>query len=195
VAAGMNDKLTEPVKGMDPIQSELLEAIIRTVASSRQAMLQPHDAGPTALTAADELRRLLGQQSGVTIPRIALVTKVFSYGDYEIISPPRFKAGTDIHAYVYTEVSNFRCEPVEGDRLRALLGQRVQVFDNAGQVVWERHESNIEDRVRTPRRDFFIPFPMRLPATLPAGDYVLKVTIEDHVGGTTDQQRLSFSIQ
>lgn len=195
LAAGMNDKLTEPVEGMDAIQSELLGAIVQTVATSRRAMLEPYDATANALTAVDELRRILGQQSGVIIPRVVLVTKVYSYGDYEVINPPRFKAGSEIHAYVYTEVANFRCEPIDEDRLRTLLGQRVQVFDAAGQVVWERHEDNIEDRVRTPRRDFFIPFPIRLPATLPPGDYVLKVTIEDHIGDTTDQQRLSFSIQ
>lgn len=195
LAAGMDHKLTEPVKGMDPIQSELLQAIVQTVTSSRQAMLEPLDSGYNAISAADELRRLLGQQTGVSIPRMALVTKVSSYGDYELISPPVFKAGNEIHAYLYTEVANFRCEPVDGDRLRTLLGERVQVFNAAGTVVWERHEKNIEDKVRTPRRDFFIPFPLRLPATLPAGDYVLKVTIEDHIGGTTDQQRLSFTIQ
>lgn len=195
LAAGMNDKLKKPVEGMDPIQSELLGAVVETVAASRQAMLEPYDATANALTAADELRRILGQQSGVIIPRIVLVTKVYSYGDYEVINPPRFKAGSEIHAYVYTEVANFRCEPIDEDRLRTLLGQRVQIFDAAGQVVWERHEDNIEDRVRTPRRDFFIPFPVRLPATLPPGDYVLKVTVEDHIGDTTDQQRLSFSIQ
>ena len=105
------------------------------------------------------------------------------------------QAGGEINAYVYTEIGNFHSEPVDGDRLRTLLGEKVQVFDSAGKTVWERHESNIEDRARTPRRDFFIPFPIHLPANLPAGDYVLKVTIEDRIGGTTDQQRLSFSIQ
>jgi hypothetical protein len=195
LAAGMDAKLAEPVKGMDPIQSELLDVIVKAVATSQKAMLEPMNASSSALAATEELRRLLGQQSGVSIPRIVLVTKVASYGDYEEISPLRFAAGSDIHAYVYTEVANFRSEPIEGDRLRTLLSERVQVFDSSGKVMWEHQESNIEDRVRTPRRDFFIPFPMKLPATLAPGEYVLKVTIEDRIGGTTDQQRLSFSIQ
>jgi hypothetical protein len=180
---------------MDPIQSELLTAVVRTVVSSRQAMLSPTSANNAALTAADELRRLLGQQAGVSVPRLALVTRVSSYGDYEEIIPLRFKSGSEIHAYAYTEVANFRSEPVDGDRLRTLLSERVQVFDGSGKVVWERIENNIEDRVRTPRRDFFIPFPVRLPAGLAPGEYVLKVTVEDRIGGTTDQKRLSFSIQ
>lgn len=195
LAAGLTDKSAAPVRGMDPIQTELLTAIVKTVASARQAMLDPTSASPTALASADELRRLLGQQSGVSIPRVALVTKVASYGDYDVISPLRFKAGHEIHAYVYTEIANFRSEPTEDDRLRTLVAERVQVFEASGKMVWERYEKSIEDRTRTPRRDFFIPFPLKLPATLAPGEYVLKVTIEDRIGGTTDQQRLSFSIQ
>lgn len=195
LAAGMDDKSTAPVNGMDPVQAELLTAIVKTVASTRQSIQQPQNSSTAALTCADELRRLLGQQLGVSIPRVALVTKVNSFGDYEAISPLRFKQGNEIHAYVYTEISNFRSEPMDGDRLHTLVSEQVQVFDAAGKSVWERNEPKIEDVVRTPRRDFFIPFPLHLPASLPPGDYVVKVTVEDRIGGTTDQQRLSFSIQ
>jgi hypothetical protein len=195
LAAGQDEQAVAPIKDMDPVQAELLAAIVKAISSSRQAMLQPLDSNPAALTAAEELRRLIGQQAGVVIARLALVTKVTSYGDYEAISPARFKAGNEIHAYVYTEVGNFRSEPVDGDRLHTLLAEKVQVFDAAGKIVWERSENKIEDRVRSPRRDFFIPFPIHLPANLAPGDYVLKVTIEDRIGSTTDQQRLSFSIQ
>lgn len=195
LAAGQDEQAVAPIKDADPVQAELLAAIVKAVASSRQAMLAPQNSSPAALNAAEELHRLISQQSGVTIPRLALVTKVTSYGDYEAISPARFKAGGEIHAYVYTEIANFRSEPVDGDRIHALLAEKVQVFDKTGKMIWERNEANIEDRVRTPRRDFFIPFPIHLSASLPAGDYVLKVTIEDRIGGTTDQQRLSFSIQ
>jgi len=195
LAAGQDEKAVAPIQGMDPVQTELLSAIVQVVAASRQAMLNPAEANPTALAAAEDLRRLISQQSGVMIPRIALVTKITSYGDYETISPARFKVGSKIDAYVYTEVGNFRSEPTEGDRLRTWLAEKVQVFDSTGQIVWEHEEKNIEDRVRSPRRDFFIPFPVHLPAGLAAGDYVIKVTIEDRIGNTTDQQRLSFSIQ
>lgn len=194
IAAGLPQKATGPIDGMDPVQGELLSAVLQTVASTRQAILEPTEANPTALTAAEELRRLLGQQAGVIIPRICLVTRVSSFGDYEAITPLRFKAGQPIQAYVYTEVANYHSEPTEDGRLRTLLAEKIEVFSHDGKSVWQRAESNIEDRVRTPRHDFFIPFPIRLPATLPAGEYVLKATIEDRIGGTTDQQRLTFSI-
>ena len=43
-------------------------------------------------------------------------------------------------------------------------------------------------------RDFFAPLEMKLPATLPPGEYVLKAGVEDKLGATTDQQRLTFTI-
>jgi hypothetical protein len=35
---------------------------------------------------------------------------------------------------------------------------------------------------------------IQLPADTPAGEYVLKATVEDKLGATTDQQRMSFTI-
>ena len=39
-----------------------------------------------------------------------------------------------------------------------------------------------------------VPFPINLPGELPAGDYILKVTVEDKIGATADQQKLTFSV-
>lgn len=195
LAAGMDDKALGAIDGMDPVQAQLLTAVFETMASARKAILDPTEPNPEALTATDELRRLLGQQSGVYIPRALLVTRVNSFGDYTAITPLVFRAGEEIHAYVYTEVANFHSEPTEDGMLRTQLSEKVQLFDSASQMVWERQEASIEDRVRTPRRDFFIPFPIHLPATLKPGEYVLKATIEDRIGGTLDQRRISFSIR
>jgi hypothetical protein len=49
--------------------------------------------------------------------------------------------------------------------------------------------------VLSPRRDFFIPIEVRLNATTPPGEYVLKAGIEDKLGATTDQQRMTFTIE
>jgi hypothetical protein len=147
-----------------------------------------------ALAAADELRRLLSQQSPVMIPKVALVTRVASFGSYEAISPASFPAGAPVSAFLYTEVTNFRSEPAADGKLRTLLSEAVEVFDADGKVIWQRSEPAIEDRTLSPRRDFFIPFPIHLPADTPAGEYTLKVTIEDKLGATTDQRRLTFTI-
>ncbi len=195
LATGQDDKATGPFEGVDPVQAELLSALCRVMASTRQAVQEPASTTSSALIAVDELRRLLGQQSMVIIPKMALVTQVNSFGDYNAVMPRRFTAGWPVNVFLYTEVSNFRSEPTIDGKLRTLLSERVEIFDATGKVIWQRSEPNIEDRALTPRRDFFIPFPITLPANTPPGEYVLKATIEDKIGATTDQQRMTFTIE
>lgn len=194
LATGQDDKAVVPVAVADPVQGELLSALFRLVAASRGVTQRPMPSPASALLAADELRRLLAQQTPVMIPKIALVTRVNSFGDYEAVDPPRFPAGAGVHVFLYTEVANFRSVPTQDGRLRTLLSEKVEIYDGTGKVVHQESADDIEDRVFSPRRDFFIPMEIRLPANTPSGEYVLKVTIEDKLGATTDQQRLTFSI-
>ncbi|MDM8008140.1 MAG: hypothetical protein QUV05_18525, partial [Phycisphaerae bacterium] len=167
---------------------------LKTLRNSKKMIVDPARKDPSALAAVDELRRLLGQQLPVSIPRIALVTRINSFGDYVALNPPRFPAGKPIQVYLYTEVSNFRSEATDEGKLHTVLSQKVEIFDSTGKIVWQRSEPNIVDRVVTPRRDFFIPFPISLPGDLAAGEYILKVTIEDKLGATADQQKLTFTV-
>jgi hypothetical protein len=191
---GQDDKSVGPIVGADPIQADLVTAVFKALSAARRSLREPAAGGSAALVAVDELRRLVAQQSPVIIPKVVLVTRVNSFGDYDAVQPPRFTAGQPIHVFIYAEVANFRSEPTPDSRLHTLLAERVEIFDGTGKVIWQRAESNIEDRVLTPRHDFFTTLDLQLPADLPAGDYVLKVTVEDKLGATTDQQRLTFTI-
>ena len=84
--------------------------------------------------------------------------------------------GRPVRVFLYTEVANFRSEPTATGRLRTLLSQSVEIFDSAGKVIWQRTEPEIEDIVVSPRRDFFIPFPVTLPAALLAAVALLAAT-------------------
>jgi hypothetical protein len=194
LATGQDAKAVAPVQTSDPAQAEFLNALFKTLRSSKNMIADPAAKDPAVLEAVDELRRLLGQQLPVTIPKIALVTRVSSFGDYQAVTPLRFPAGRPIHVFLYTEVYNFKTEPSEDGKLHTLLSEKVEIFDSTGKIVWQRTEPKIEDRVSSPRRDFFIPFPVNLPGELPAGDYILKVTVEDKIGSTADQQRLTFAV-
>lgn len=195
LATAQDDKARRPVENVDPVKGELLSAFCDVIACARQVMSAPKQGSAKALMAVDDLRRLLGQQSSVLIQKVALVTRVGSFGDYDAVSPARFAAGRGVNVFVYVEVANYRSEPTRDGRLRTLLSETVEVYDAGGKVIWERTESKIEDRTLSPRRDFFIPFPVTLPPDTPAGEYILKVTIEDRLGATTDQQRITFTIE
>ncbi len=195
MATGQSERAGEPVEEMDPVQGRMLSAACRTMTAVYDTMREPEgEAASEALSAVDDLHRLLSERSPVIIPRVVLVTAVNSFGDYRAVSPARFAPGVPIHVYCYTEVANFRSEPTGDGRIRTSLAARLEVFDAAGGVVWQQAVGQIEDRTFTPRRDFFVPLEVRLPADLPEGDYALKVTIEDKLGATTDQQRLTFAV-
>lgn len=194
LATGQDEKAVAPLNIGDPVRAEFVIALLKTLRNSKKMIVDPASKDPSALAAVDELRRLLGQQLPVSIPRIALVTRINSFGDYHALNPPKFPAGKPVQVFLYTEVNNFRSEPTDDGKLQTILSQKVEIFDSSGKIVWQRSEPNIVDRVVTARRDFFIPFPINLPDDLPAGEYILKVTIEDKLGATADQQKLTFTV-
>ncbi|HOW72913.1 MAG TPA: hypothetical protein PKY77_20115 [Phycisphaerae bacterium] len=194
VATGQTDKATASVKNVDAMQGEILTALFKAVAATQEVLKDPTAGAASALAAAGELNRLVGEQSPIVIPKLALVTRVDSFGNYQAVNPPVFPAGHPVHVYLYAEVANFRSQPSADGRLRTLLGAKIEVFDNLGKVIWQRGFPQIEDRALSPRRDFFVPLEIKLPPDTPPGGYVVKVTIEDKLGATTDQQRLSFTI-
>ena len=53
--------------------------------------------------------------------------------------------------------------------------------------MWRHEEPEIVDRCRRRRKDFFIAQRIALPPTLSAGDYVLKVLVEDKLTGRADE--------
>lgn len=194
LVTGQDEKAVAPLHIGDPLEAEFLTALLRTLRHSKNMIADPAGKDPSVLAALDELRRLLGQRLPVSIPRIALVTRINSFGDYQAVNPPRFPAGKPVHVFLYTEVCNFRSEPADDGKLQTVLAGKIEIFDSTGKIVWQRAEPSIIDRVVTPRHDFFIPFPVNLPGELPAGEYILKVTIEDKLGATADQQRLTFTV-
>lgn len=193
LAMGQEDKAVRPPEDVDPYRGELLTTLCQVLAATGRAIENPA-AAAEALDAVDALDRLVRAQSPVAITKLALVTRVNSFGDYEAIEPPRFTSHTPLHVFCYTEVANFRSEPVDQGQLRTVLSARMEIFQADGKRVWERSIPHIEDRVFTPRRDFFVPLEIQLDAPLSVGQYVLKVTIEDKLGATTDQQRLRFEV-
>jgi len=194
LATGQKDRAVSPFKDVDPVQAEMMSALFRTIAGAQDSLRDPSKGAATALSAIEELQRVMSEQSPVVISKMALVTAVNSFGDYKAVNPPTFPKGRPVHVFCYCEIGNFHSEPTQDGRLRTLLAASLEAFDSTGKIVWQQSMPQCEDLAYTPRRDFFWPLEVKLPATLPAGDYVLKVTIEDKLGATTDQQRLTLTI-
>jgi len=123
----------------------------------------------------------LRSRAELTIPTIALCTRVDSFGVYRPVASSRFAAGKDNEVIVYCELANFTSVQ-NGEKLwETRLKQEIVLYTDAGLAVWPE-KSNAQlfvDLARNRRHDFFIPRKIKLPAALTIGRYLLKVTITD----------------
>jgi len=129
------------------------------------------------LEMADRLRSL----ADLTIPTLALCREVRGYGNYEPFDgdPPHFSAGAEHPVILYCEVQNFSSQLDDSKLWQTQLVQDAVLYTEGGMSVWTDKTQAVNDSARNRRQDFFIVQRMKLPATLPVGRYLLKVTIED----------------
>jgi hypothetical protein len=139
------------------------------------------------LEMADRLRSL----ADLTIPTLALCSEVRGFGNYTPFDgdPPHFSAGMDHPMILYCEVKNFSSQLNDAKMWQTELDQDAVLYTEGGMSVWSDKTQAVNDSARNRRQDFFIVQRMRLPATLPIGRYLLKVTIQDkqshHVAEST----------
>jgi hypothetical protein len=127
------------------------------------------------LDLADRLRA----QADLTIPTLALCTRVEGFGVYTPIDPARFQTGREQPAVIYCEVENFSSQVDDHKMWETRLAQKAVLYTESGLPVWEDKSKDIIDHSRNRRHDFFITKVMRFPSTLTAGHYLLKVTVVD----------------
>ncbi len=170
--------------------SALVEAAIVVRRLARNPMLDPRD----FLDRLEALRLAMAEKADPRIVGVALCSKVSTFGMYEEMAHESFVAGRSIPTILYSELSDLRAEKVEDGLFETRLASRVELFTADGRSVWARDEPQIVDRCRHRRRDFFLAQRLTIPATLPAGDYVLKLFVEDQIAGKAAETAKGLSI-
>lgn len=183
-------------KQMDPRLLDQLDPKAREqVARFHQMVAVAYDelAGDAkaTLTRRDMIKKIdevFGAQP-LQIEAFQLCRRVDSYGVYEPFATTRFLAGRKNRVLVYVELENFKHEPLDDGRYEVRLEQSVELYDATGETtVWRQGPVQLVDVSRNKRRDFFIVYPIDLPARLTAGGYRLKVRIADkHTGSLCEQ--------
>ena len=125
---------------------------------------------------------------------VALCRKVVTFGVYEEIPHEGFVTGRPIPAIVYSEIRNLRSEPEADGRFRTSLATRLELLTSDGKPVWEHEEPGIADLCRRRRTDFFIAQRVVLPPLLAAGEYVIKVLVEDKLSGKANEATHRFAV-
>lgn len=162
---------------------QMLAVAFDELASNEKAQLTRRD----MISKIDEV---FGAQP-LQIEQLQLCRRVDSYGVYEPFATTRFLAGKKNRVLAYVELENFQHEPLEDGRYEVRLEQSVELYDATGETtVWRQGPVQLVDVSRNKRRDFFIVYPIDLPARLPAGAYRLKVRIADKYTGSICEQTM-----
>lgn len=187
-AADISDEL--------PFQTRrVMAALVDAVVAARRAARDPYMIEKDMIDRVNDLRLVLSELAAPMIPTVSLCRRVTTFGVYEPMKPDAFLAGHTTHTIVYCEIENFKSEATDDGSYRTVLASRLEVFSAAGQSMWVREEPEVEDVCRRRRADFFLAQRVSLPPTLPAGDYVLKVTITDKLSGLVGGADCLFTVQ
>lgn len=183
LAAGADPTALPPGHGV----SEQADVVLRSFAmlgrEVRDALVDPRSDGLGVVSALDGLGESMLVRLDPVISNMALCTKVTTFGVYEELPPEALIAGRAVHAVVYSEIDYLTSERGADGLYESRLATRLELFTAEGKSLWHQEEPEIRDSCRRRRRDFFVAQRMTLPPTLPVGDYVLKLTVEDLSSG------------
>jgi hypothetical protein len=176
---GKNVPQLESISNLPADDRELLSAVLDQLtnvrAGAKNANLPLAGRVRPLIDTAERLRA----QVGLTIPTIALCSRVDGFGVYEPIPAPRFAPGKEYQVVVYCEVENFSSRTNIKGIWETTLTQEVVIYNSASEKVASEAQQPVIDLSRSRRHDFFVGRRVRLPANLPAGNYSIRVTIRD----------------
>ena len=194
VALGREAEPVAQEHHLSPESSDILEALTAVAADVRRVFRDPFARWDRSLASVADLHRLLAESADLQIPTVAFCREVRSFGSYDPMLPGEFIAGRANRAIVYCEIDNLQSKPTDDGLFKSVLATRMEVFDVDGKSVWHADEPEIIDNCRRRRTDFFIAQRAILPPTLPAGEYTLKITVEDTLAGKTNEATHPFQI-
>ena len=194
LAMGRDDQSLNPSPDLSKGANRLLTALLKTAVAVRDLARSPMSTGLAALETADELRRELADQADPVVSAIALCRRVVTFGVYDEMDEADLVAGSAVQTIVYCEIRNLQSQATGDGLYETRLGTRLELLTAEGRSMWQSEEPEIVDRCRRRRMDFFIAQRVTLPPTLPAGDYVLKVLVEDKLSGRANEATYPLAI-
>jgi hypothetical protein len=194
--AGQDDKALAPTEGANEEIQETIQAHFRALKAAQSSSgRDPAINANNQLEKIEELGNILRVRADLQVPRVALCTAIDGFGRYTPIEPAQFQAGQKNRVLLYIEVDNFRSEKTASGMYRTLLSVRQCLLNKSGEELWSTHDANIEDLARQRRRDFYLTIgPLSIPKTLGPDEYVLKVEVEDVLGGKINSNVAKFKL-
>lgn len=193
---GQDEKALASTEGIDHELQEIMQAQIKAMIAARStAGRDPATWATRQQEALEQLNTLLKSRADLRVPTVVLCRAIERFGNYEPIEPLVFPTGRKNRVLVYVEVENFHSEKIPSGKYRSLMSARLSLLNKAGEELWSTRTDNFEDYSLRPRRDFFFHYgPLAIPKTLPPGEFVLKVEVEDVLAGKINSKTVKFKM-
>jgi hypothetical protein len=191
--AGEREKALLPIAGVPPATEEFWSKQLYGLDTWLDGRGRPDAASRAA-----EAKRILGEalaRLGETAPlevrNLAFCSKIQSYGCVQRFKEYQFTPGQEV--LLYAEIENFTSEAT-AKGWHTSLRSSYQIYDGRGQAVAEHDFGSTEEYCENTRRDFFMPYRLRLPTRIYPGKYSLKLTVEDVQSKKVGQSSIEFTI-
>lgn len=146
-----------------------------------------------ALAAIERVRERLAAQAALKIRTVQIVSRVDGFGVVTPFAENVFGPGQWIIAY--SELDHFTSRHEKEGRWRTELSLRIEVLSADGKSFQVQEDPEVVDYSVNRRQDFFLARRLRLGNDLPAGQYVMKVAIEDKLGGKVAESLVRFQVR
>lgn len=139
----------------------------------------------------------LRAEADLVVKNVVFCRKIDSFGSYDKLAKSEFRPGEQV--LVYAEIENFKTELTPEGHHRTRLKSEIELFQKVGSEYRESKQKYdfppTEDVCRSYRRDYFHSYILTLPQSLGLGDYVLKLTVTDHVGNKIGSDTVQFTVK
>ena len=135
----------------------------------------------------------LAAASNLEVRSVAFCTEVERYG--VITKFPKYQFQPDQELLLYCEIENVAANKVKGQGYESQLQGSYEIIDSQGRKVADQLLPMEPEICQNHRRDYFIVYKIFTPQQIAAGNYQLRLTVEDMKAHKFGQSQLDFQVK
>ena len=135
----------------------------------------------------------LAAASNLEVKSVAFCTEVERYG--VITKFPKYQFQPDQELLLYCEIENVAANKVKGQGYESQLQGSYEIIDSQGRKVADQLLPMEPEICQNHRRDYFIVYKIFMPQQITAGNYQLRLTVEDMKAHKFGQSHLDFQVK
>jgi hypothetical protein len=197
--SGKTTKAVQAIPGVDAADQEFWQKTMWGISAYFDDRGEPdrRSRATQTITRLNEAVEHLRAEADLVVRNVVFCRKIDSFGSYDKVEKTEFRPGEQV--LVYAEIENFKTELTPEGHHRTRLKSEIELFQKVGSEYRESKQKfdfpPTEDICRSYRRDYFHSYILTLPQSLGLGDYVLKLTITDHVGNKIGSDTVQFTVK